>query len=400
MSLLPLSPSMMTAAGPELCQVYCNGRIFEGWTAVSVSRSTQDMAGRFRLSVTEAVDGAGKIFGWQIRPGDPVQIKLGGVLAVDGFVDIRQAAYDAESHGVEIAGRSKTADAIEAAAVTDDGKPAGPFAGYALDEIARALLAPYAIGLKVIGEIGAAFPMVTVQVGESVFEVIERLARLRGFHLTDGSDGTLVLANKVEPEAEPVGLVEGVNILAANAMMDVSKTASEIFVFGQTPGDDDSSGAAVANQTAVVKNDKAPRKRPKVVVMEEPGDKEAMKARGNREIAQEAERQAAVQVTVQGWLLADGTLWAPGKTVKLTSPMLLIDRDMLVAGVEFAQSDSSGTITTLDLVTPEAFALDAPSEEAPAPETEDGSDSGDEPADDDMGDSASLWSPRSTGSAA
>ena len=40
--------------------------------------------------------------------------------------------------------------AIEAAAVTDDGKPAGPFSGYKLDEVARALLDPLSIGLKVI----------------------------------------------------------------------------------------------------------------------------------------------------------------------------------------------------------------------------------------------------------
>jgi len=391
---------MMTAAGPELCQVYCNGQIFEGWTELSISRSTQEAAGRFRLSVTEPTTASGKILGWQIRPGDPVKIKLGGTLAVDGFVDIRQAAYDANSHGVEIAGRSKTADAIEAAAVTDEGKPAGPFAGYKLDEIARALLDPLSIDLKVIGDIGAVFPMVTVQVGESVFEVIERLARLRGFHVTDDADGSLVLANKVEPEAEPVGLVEGVNILSASAMMDLSKVGSDYFVYGQATGNDDQSGAAVANQTAKVTNDKAPRKRPKVVVMEEPGDKEDMQARGDREMAQEAERQAAVQVTLQGWFTAAGDLWKPGMTVKLTSPMLLIDRDMMVAAVEFAQSDSSGTVTNLDLITLEAFALAAPADDAPAPPTEDGGDPDDDPEDADVSASAALWSPRSTGTAA
>ncbi len=397
MSNAPLTPAMMPTAGRDLCQVFCNGRIFEGWTDIAVTRSVQDMAGRFRLAITEPTNGAGKVLGWQIRPGDPIRVKLGGMQVLDGFVDVRQAGYDAESHGVEIQGRSKTAAAIEAAAVTEEGAPAGPFTDYTLDEIARSLLAPYEIGLKVISDLGAPFANVSAQVGESVFEVLERLARLRGFHLYDNAQGELVLASKTEDSA-PIGLVEGVNILAATATIDLSQTPSELFVFGQAAGDDEASGAAVANQKAVAKNSGMPLPvpRPKVIVLEAPGDQEDMKARANREMAEAAAAQTTAQVTVQGWLTGDGALWAVGTTVKLTSPMLLVDRDMLIAAVEFLQSDGSGTVTNLDLMTPEAFALSAPAADAPTPETEDGSEPDATEGDDveDTSLSAALWNPR------
>jgi prophage tail gpP-like protein len=399
----PLTAAMMPTAGRDLCQVFCNGRIFEGWTDIAVSRSVQDMAGRFRLAITEPVNGAGKVLGWQIRPGDPIRVKLGGVQVLDGFVDVRQAGYYAESHGVEIQGRSKTAAAIEAAAVTEDGAPAGPFADYTLDEIARSLLAPYGVGLKVIGDIGGPFASVSAQVGESVFEVLERLARLRGFHLYDNAEGELVLANKTEDSA-PIGLVEGVNILAATATIDLSQTPSELFVFGQATGNDDAFGVDVANQKAVAKNSGMPLPvpRPKVIVLEAPGDQEDMKARANREMAQEAAKQTTAQVTVQGWLTGDGDLWDIGMTVKLTSPMLLVDRDMMVAAVEFLQSDGSGTVTNLDLITPEAFAEAAAQPMAPVPSTEDGNDQDTNDADDveDTSLSAALWNPRAPEAAA
>jgi len=403
MSNNPLTAAMMPTAGRDLCQVYCNGRIFEGWTDIAVTRSVQDMAGRFRLAITEPVNGAGKVLGWQIRPGDPIRVKLGGVQVLDGFVDVRQAGYDAESHGVEIQGRSKTAAAIETAAVTEDGAPAGPFTDYTLEEIARSLLAPYEIGLKVIGDIGAPFANVSAQVGESVFEMLERLARLRGFHLFDDAEGELVLANKTEDSA-PIGLVEGVNILAATATIDLSQASSDLFVFGQAVGDDEASGADVANQKAVAKNSGMPLPVPrrKVIVLEAPGGKEDMKARADREMAEEAAKQTTAQVTVQGWHTADGTLWKPFMMVKLTSPMLLVDREMLVAAVEFLQSDGSGTVTNLDLMTPEAFQKVAAESTSPVPTTEDGTEPDSTEGDDveDTSLSAALWNPRATETAA
>ncbi len=394
-SLGPLSAAMMADATKEVCRVTCYGRIFEGWTGVNIIRDAFAVATRFSLAVTEPTNSAGDVLGWQIRPGDPVTITLGGKQVVNGFVDVRQPSFDAESHGVQIDGRSLTADIIEAAAVTDDGRPAGPFEGYTLDEIARSLLQPYSIGIKVIGDVGAPFARVATQFGESIFEFLERLARLRGLRLTDDADGDLVMTDGAQRSADPVGLVEGVNILRASASMDVSQVASSVTVVGQSPGNDQNSGAAVANQKASASNDKAPRKRPRVVIMEEPGSKADMQQRADQELARMAADQAQAQVVVQGWFTANGDLWVPAMTVHLKSPSLLIDRDMTILRAELSQTDDDGTTTTLTLITPEAFAVGAPADNAEPPVTEDGN-----PPDDNGdggGDQAALWTVRPTG---
>ena len=383
LSTAPLSFGMMPDAGKEVCRVTCNGQIFEGWTDVAIVRDANALATRFRLSITEPTTASGKVLGWQIRPGDPIRIALGGKQVVDGFVDVRQASYDADSHGVQIDGRSRTGDLIEGAAVNRDGSPVGPFEGYTLDEIARSVLAPYSIGVKVIGDAGAPFARVASQWGESVFSLLERLSRLRGLRLTDDGEGNLVMTDGAAGKEAPIGLVEGRNILRATASMDVSQVASDVFVAGQMAGDDQQYGADVAQQSAHVANDKAPRYRPKATIMEQPGDKADMKARANQEIARIAVNQAQVQLVVQGWFTAEGDVWEPGMKVKLTSPMLLIDREMVVVMAQLTQSDGDGTTTELTLVTPESFAIAAPDQSAPAPQSEHG--------DDDPEDDTEAW---------
>ncbi|MCX5496429.1 contractile injection system protein, VgrG/Pvc8 family [Kaistia dalseonensis] len=392
---LPLSAAMMPAAGGEVCQVYCNGQIFEGWTRVSVVRSVQGAASRFRLTVTEANDAAGAVLAWQIRCGDPISIKLGGVKALTGYVDVRQAAYDAENHGVEIEGRSLTQDVIDSSAVKKDGGPVGPYRGYKLDEIVRALLSPFGIGLRIIGDVGAAIPMVSVQFGETIFEVIERLARLRGFNIHDDADGNLVLARSAKTTLS-AGLVEGVNIKRANGTQDVSQVVSDLFIAGSTTGDDDASGADVSGESAKASNGNVQRYRPRAMMLEQPGTKDDMKVRANREMAQLAADTARVSVTVYGWRMADGRLWEPRDVVQVTSPMLLIDRQMAVFSVEFTQDDQGGTESILDLVVPESLDPNAPADQATPPSTEDGSDGGDAGEDT----VADNWSIRSTGAAA
>ena len=64
-------------------------------------------------------------------------------------------------------------------------------------------------------------------------------------------------------------------------------------------------------------------------------------------------------MTVQGWLLEEGSLWIEhvGKFVNVYSPMLFPQDKMILAikGVTHRQNDKSGTETTLDLVLPLAL---------------------------------------------
>ncbi|RAI24831.1 phage baseplate assembly protein, partial [Rhodoplanes serenus] len=79
----------------------------------------------------------------QFKPGDACTIYLAGQLAVTGYITMRQAAYDAESHGVQLTGKGKTWDIASSSVETEDGK----FDGYPWEAIARNLIAPFGISL-------------------------------------------------------------------------------------------------------------------------------------------------------------------------------------------------------------------------------------------------------------
>src|SRR4029077_7785864 len=81
---------------------------------------------------------------WVIVPGSPVTILLDGEVVITGYVDSYAPRFDANSHGVEIRGRSRTCDFVDGAAIV----PGGQFKQLTLTEIAERLAAPFGITVK------------------------------------------------------------------------------------------------------------------------------------------------------------------------------------------------------------------------------------------------------------
>src|SRR5437762_1038050 len=119
----------------EICEVTANGRIYSNWKTVEVSRNIDDnFIDHALLVVSEVSSGAKAISDLKLKPGDPVTVKLTGQLVIDGEVYLRQAAYNAREHSVQI-GISSFAQSVVASTV--DGKP-GQYTNQTLQQIASA----------------------------------------------------------------------------------------------------------------------------------------------------------------------------------------------------------------------------------------------------------------------
>jgi hypothetical protein len=78
------------------------------------------------------------------------------------------------------------------------------------------------------------------------------------------------------------------------------------------------------------------------------------------EIADRAKNEAVwnegtivtASVTVQGWMMASGTLWRAGDQVMVQSPMAMLNMALKIQTATFTQDRNSGTTTTLELVAP------------------------------------------------
>jgi prophage tail gpP-like protein len=335
----------------EKAVLVVNGQRFEDWTSVQVVHRAQEAFPTAQFECTEQVDAKTQPseFFWsslQIKPGDACEIYLAGKLAITGYVVIRQAAYDANSHGVQITVTGKTHDLTKASAVTKIGN----FDNQSWEAIARSLIAPFGVGLEVIGTLDATpFGQMQIQPGELVWSVLERLARSRRIVLGATHHGNL-LAIAEHLDLHEDRLVEGDNILVGNCTIDDRNIYSKYFATGQRAGNDQHWGSAVSELTAMV-GGSAKRYMPLVEVAEHPETLQGLQKRAEFEKQIHEGAQVTATITVQGWLRANGDLWRIVQEPYVKSPMLLLDRPLAISEAMFKQ-DNYGTTTTLSLVLP------------------------------------------------
>jgi prophage tail gpP-like protein len=325
-----------------------DGRRYDGWMEASFVRSIRQVASVFSLAVTERWTGQEQR--WTIQPGQACRLTSADLPLVTGFVTRYEPGFSASDRQVRIAGASRTVDIADSSIVV----PGGQFAGYRLDAIARALLAPYSLHLDLkMPDVGAAFSAPAVTPGEEVAAFLTRLAADRGGLLYDNTAGNPVIGKPATGRAVS-GLVQGRNVLSGHATLSAEARFSEYIFRGQALETDSFSGPPALSGEARARDAGVTRYRPRVSVPsgDQTGDSLATRA------AHERDRRIAdgvsATVTVQGWHQADGSLWHPNDIVPVSIPALGIERDMLIETVTGTLTRATGTLTRLTLVVPEA----------------------------------------------
>lgn len=369
------------------------GMDYEGWHAISVLRNIEQAASSFSCSVSERTTGHG-LEPWVLAPGAPCSILLDGELVVTGYIDTYAPRFDAHSHGVEVRGRSRTADFVDGAAIV----PGGQFKQLSLLEIAERLAAPFGLPVDALAAIGGPLADVQIQQGETCYAVLERLCRMQGLLVCDGPAGILSLA-RVGSRRAVGALIQGENILGASAELDASQRFSQYTVKGQRANTDDridgkdKAGAAGEKNGGSAAGDTVRacigaaldgfigRYKPWLLTAETQADDAQCQKRAEWEARRRAGHATRASVVVAGWRQLDGgPLWDVNLLVPVVSPWLGINRVLLVSAVEF-RKDDGGSSTRLELTLPDAFAAEG--ESVPGSQTASG-----EPA----GGGSGLWS--------
>ena len=338
----------------EIATILAGGERYETWQAVSISRDLREITTQMNLTVAEIGD---LKHGWKslrLKPGDPCTAYLAGQLAASGYVIVRQVAYDANAHGVQFIVQSKVADLLKSTANPSPGQ----FRNYTLSQIAGAVLKPFGINFSSRGMAEGAdkpFPRVSVHFGETVFELLERLCRMRNLSMIDDENGNIVAMRGPLPEIV-ADLQEGRNILSAQMVWRDDVAFSGCKVCTQQPGNDHVWGDAARASAAVAVNPHYSRYAPLHLVAEEPGDSRDAQMRADHERDANVASMLNVNVTLHGWLRDGTTLWLNevGKSVSLFSPMLF-PQERITLGIQAvacSQSDRDGTTTTLTLTLP------------------------------------------------
>ena len=342
------------------------GKTFTGWTRASVRRSLEAVAGKFELGAAD-------------RPGFPVEVGAEAVLTVDGeevatgFVD--RVSKTLARRELRVEGRDRTADLVDCSAIV----PPYEFQDEGLSAIAAKLCDPFGIEVVLASDEGDRFPRFAVHPGEAAFEAIERGCRLRGLLATTDGLGRLVLQRPVGEEVGAV-LVERLNVLDASIDLDGSQRFRDYLVLSHDGANGDPEALEAPDGRATDEGARAGRAL--VVLAEGAATAATCAKRATWEAAVRSARAARLSVSVAELRAGrDGPLWRPGLLALVSIPTLRTEGRMLVSEVEISQgkADGSGTRAELQLVRPDAYALEAAKPVTRDPEAEWDQDVAEEP---------------------
>ena len=329
---------------------------YVGWKSVRVSLGLDRLASSFELALTERWASMGEKV--SVREGVACEVRIGKDTVLPGYVDESTTSYNARNRSLAVQGRSKLGDLVDCSI------GARRYRKQTLGQIARAMCEPF--GISVADDVGDTeqFRSFSVEDGETVFEALDRAARMRGVLLVSGFDGALHLTRRGTQKL-PTRLVHGKNILSGARRGTTRDRYSDYICKSQAVGDDDFHGKKLS-ATAEVKDAGIARYRPTVIVAEEPEKKAALEKRATWERNVRAGKAVTYEYTVQGWSYGDG-LWVPNYLVPVSDYEFGIEGELLIASVDFVRSNE-GTTTTMQLVDPAAYdVLRAPEPKARDP---------------------------------
>jgi len=339
------------ATPQEICTVTAAGIKYNNWETIEVRRAVHPYTiDHCMLTVSEvSTVNAGGLSALKLAPGDTATVTLGGIKVMDGYVYLRQAAYDANTHAVQI-GICSRAQAIMRTSV--DGAP-GQYIQQTIQQIGSACFGKVGVNFKVIGNPPGAdmiFDRISEAIGQTRFSFIENLCRLTNLHMIDDGNGGINAFRG--PQGHVAPLQEGGNILKARLLLSADEYVADIAGLSQTPR----RGAPGAQQKATAKvnnpvganlggNFSFPA--------ENAATKIALQMRVNHQVDYVNFKTVDGAVTVQGWFLANGDLWMNhvNNTVTVNSPMLIPGNTgrFIIKEIVHRQSSVEGTTTDIML---------------------------------------------------
>lgn len=332
-------------------ELVIDGQAHRGWKTVSVTRSLEQLAHTWSLTLTDRWLSAGEPS--PIAVGARARIEFKGAPLVDGWIDDRDDSADRAEVASSVEGRSRTGDLVDCPAQ----HKTGAWKNATLLTIAKDLCSPYDIGCSVEGDTGATFKRFALQDGETVHAALERAARMRGYMVCTDTRGDVVFVRTGSTRIQ-TAIEWGVNVLSGSRRESWRERFSHYTLKAQISGDDDFFGASAAYVKAEATDSGVQRHRPCVTVSGTQESKSGLQVRADWERNVRRGRSVRLQYTVVGWEHADG-LWTPNTIVPVRDERFDVHADLLLVSTRMLR-DSSGTRTELELMAPAAFAVEPP----------------------------------------
>jgi prophage tail gpP-like protein len=283
-----------------------------------------------------------------------------------------ETEYDTESHQVIIQGRDKTADLIDST-LGDDVEFNTPIT---LVGVIEAVLKVAKItGIKVLNEVGnidlfESSEKISAEIGVGVFELIEGYCRKRQVLLTSNGDGDLVITQGGgvdvgftiinEAASPPMNNVIGARAIYNNTdrfnqyVVKSQGNASALLLSGVP------SGAELTNASGVATDSAIRSSRILYQLAEKSSSSDQCSARATWQANINRTRGFSYLVTVQGHRdEATKIVWQFNRLIGVRDEYAGVSGKFLINSVNYKLNLNGGTVTTLGIVTKDAYTLQA-----------------------------------------
>lgn len=336
----------------EKMALYVRGRLYDRWTSARVTLQVDVPFQEFQFSVSEPLDTHFDWDTWHIVVGDPVKVYVGGQMVIDGFIDIREAFYDANSHGVMFYGRSYNANAYESS-VRMDGSGECQLINATFTQIMQRALQGTGTSISAPDDDGTIYPNFSISFGETPWNVAERLKRyIPALRVTCKSIERTWEARAAYLAGGGATFIEGENIKSARATIDARGWMAFAHSLGQQPNRDERSVSEANEVEGKAEDGSLPetaKPRYYALPLPDPANQKMAQGAASHELIKRGEDIVHCTVTVWSWFERGGGLFWIYKPYTVHSPMLGMDNNPLWARmVSFEQSDA-GSTSTLEL---------------------------------------------------
>lgn len=333
-------------------QLQIAGRSYGDWNEIAVERALDTASGSFAVTLANP-------YTMPFKPQDSVTLLVRNQVLITGQIDALEGTLDRETGTVwKVGGRDRTADLVDCSALNRPGE----WRDIALDDLARQLIAPFAIGLTVNSDVGARLRRFKLGDAETVWNALDRACRLRGLLLFSDARGGLIIerpGGELSANAQGFGrIAQSENLVSAKLSLNDSDRFSIVYVRGQQVGEDNYYGAVAALVEANALDTGVTRFRPLLVLAESAIDPTDAQTRARWETTHRAARAHRLVCTVAGWRRPDTDfVWQINRLVPVVIPALGISAELLVVGTVFRRNATSGTVTEITLARPDAFVV-------------------------------------------
>jgi len=347
-----------------MINIEIDGVAFDGFVAASIRKSFLDLSALFTMESTDT-----QLDFIPVKIGSTISFKIGNIPILTGFIEQISALVKPQQHIIISSGRDIIADLIDSS-FSPDFKLTTFNTPISLQRIIENILGSLKIeGLTVTSnvdirefekeEVNAA------EVGESIFEFLERLAQTRQVVISSDGLGNILLDRASTEKMETILLHEpnnpNNNVLSASAQIDFTERYRTYTLISQgnsaTQEEVEETVANIANRKVQAFDTKIRRSRFLSIVPEEALSGENAQDRINWEANIRRAKSKIYECTVQGVFASeDETVWIPNQLIEVQDFVLGERSIMLINSVTFNFS-MDGFTTDLELISPDAFTL-------------------------------------------